>query len=109
MRTRASILVGLLWCLALLSLVVVGALHTARMDLLTGKNFGDKIQARYLALAGIEKAEALLYQNAQERSHSGKNHTGELYDDAGEIPRRGVWARNVFRASPRARRTRAAA
>jgi competence ComEA-like helix-hairpin-helix protein len=84
-RSRASILVGLLWILALLSLVVVGALHTARMDLLTGKNFGDKIQARYLALAGIEKAEALLYQNAQERSHGGKNHTGELYDDAGKF------------------------
>ena len=85
MRNRASILVGLLWILALLSLVVVGALHTARMDLLTGKNFGDKIQARYLALAGIEKAEALLYQNAQERGHGGKNHTGELYNDAGKF------------------------
>ena len=81
MRQRASILVGLLWCLALLSVVVVSVLHTARMDLLAGKNFSDKIQAHYLALAGIEKAEALLYQNAQDRSHSDKNHTGELYDD----------------------------
>ena len=81
MKNRASILVGLLWCLAILSLVVVGVLHTARMDLLTGKNFGDKIQARYLALAGIEKAEALLYQNAIDRSHSGKNHIGQLYND----------------------------
>jgi len=81
MRNRASILIGLLWCVALLAVVVVSVLHTARMDLLTGKNFGDKIQARYLALAGIEKAEALLYKNAKDRSHSGKNHTGELYDD----------------------------
>ncbi len=80
-QKHASILVGLLWCLALLSMIVVGVLHTARMDLITGKNFGDKIQARYLALAGIEKAEALLYRNARERSHSGKNHTGELYND----------------------------
>lgn len=78
---RASILVGLLWCLALLSVVVVGVLHTARMDLIAGKNYGDKIQARYLALAGVEKAEALLYKNAHDRSHSNKNHTGELYDD----------------------------
>ncbi len=82
MRKRASILVGLLWCLALLALVVVGVLHTARMDLLTGKNFSDKIQAHYLALAGIEKAKALLYKNASERSRSGKNHTGEFYDNA---------------------------
>lgn len=81
MRNRASILIGLLWCVALLAVVVVGVLHTARMDLIAGKNFGDKIQARYLAMAGIEKAEALLYKNALERSHSGKNHTGELYND----------------------------
>jgi DNA uptake protein ComE-like DNA-binding protein len=80
-RNRASILIGLLWCVALLAVVVVGVLHTARMDLLTGKNFTDKIQARYLALAGIEKAEALLYQNARDRSHSGVNHTGQLYSD----------------------------
>ena len=81
MRNRASILIGLLWCVALLSVIVVGVLHTAQMDLMTGKNFGDKIQARYLALAGIEKAKALLYKEAQDRSHSGKNHTGTLYDD----------------------------
>jgi competence ComEA-like helix-hairpin-helix protein len=96
MRQRASILVGLLWCVALLSLVVVGVLHAARMDLLAGKNFSDRIQARYLALAGIEKAEALLYQNARNRSHSGKNHTGELYDDAQDFHDialgRGTWS-----------------
>jgi DNA uptake protein ComE-like DNA-binding protein len=79
-RNRASILVGVLWCVALLSLLVVGVLHTAHMDLMVGKNFGDRIQARYLALAGIEKAKALLYQNAHERSRNGKNHDGELYD-----------------------------
>ena len=38
-------------CLALLSVVVIGVLHTARMDLLVVKNYGDKIQAHYLALA----------------------------------------------------------
>ena len=77
---KASILVGLLWCVALLSLVVISVLHTARMDLMVQKNYGDRIQARYLAVAGIEKAKALLYRNAGERSRSGKNHTGELYN-----------------------------
>jgi DNA uptake protein ComE-like DNA-binding protein len=76
-QTRASILIGLLWCVALLSVVVVGVLHTAQIDLQTGKNYGDKIQARYLALAGIEKAEALIYKEA----HNGKKHSGDLYDD----------------------------
>ena len=79
-RTRASVLVGLLWCLALLSVVVIGVLHTASLDLRVVKNYGDQVQAHYLALAGIEKAKALLYQEAASRKRSAKNHTGDLYD-----------------------------
>jgi competence ComEA-like helix-hairpin-helix protein len=44
------------------------------------KNYGDVIQARYLALAGIEKAKALLYQDAISRKRSGRNHSGDLYN-----------------------------
>jgi len=75
-----SLLVGLLWCLALLSLVVIGVLHTTRMDLVVVKNYGDKIQAHYLAVAGLEKAKALLYRDARQRSRSSVNHNGALYD-----------------------------
>ena len=78
-KQRASILVGLLWCVALLSVVVVGMLYTSRLDLLVVKNHGDLVQAHYLALAGIEKAKALLYQDAISRRQTSKNHTGELY------------------------------
>jgi DNA uptake protein ComE-like DNA-binding protein len=78
--TKASILVGLLWCLALLSVVVISVLYTARLDLLVVKNYGDTIQAHYLALAGIEKAKALLYHDAIARKRSSQNHTGKLYD-----------------------------
>ena len=77
-----SILVGLLWCVALLSLVVIGVLHTTRLDLVVVKNYGDKIQAHYLAVAGIEKAKALLYRDARQRSRSNVNHNGALYDAA---------------------------
>jgi type II secretory pathway component PulK len=66
--------------LALLSVVVIGVLHTASMDLRVVKNYGDKIQAHYLALAGIEKTKALLYQDAISRRRSAQNHSGELYD-----------------------------
>jgi len=55
-------------------------LHTARIDLLVGKHHTDRIQAHYLALAGIEKAKALLYQNARERSRTGQSHRGDLYN-----------------------------
>jgi competence ComEA-like helix-hairpin-helix protein len=76
----ASILVALLWCLTLLSLIVIGMLHSARMDLTVQKNYGDHIQAHYLAIAGIEKAKALLYRDARDRSRISRNHTGQLYD-----------------------------
>ena len=80
-RTRAgSILIGVLWCLVLLSLIVVGVLHTARMDLLVVKNYGDRIQAHYLAVAGVEKAKALLYQAIRENNRSVGSHSGALFD-----------------------------
>ncbi len=66
--------------MALLSLIVIGVLHTTRMDLVVVKNYGDKIQARYLAVAGVEKTKALLYADARQRSRSGVNHNGDLYD-----------------------------
>jgi len=79
-RRDGSVLVGLLWCVALLSVVVVGVLHTARLDLLLVKNHVDEIQAHYLALAGIEKAKALLYHDASERRRSARNHSGAIFD-----------------------------
>ncbi len=80
--TLASVLVALLWIVALLSVVVVSVMHTTWLDLVIVKSYGDRIQAHYLALAGIQKAEALLYQDAQDRSHSVVNHHGKLYNDS---------------------------
>jgi len=102
MRRQGSILIGLLWCVVLLSLLVVGVLHTARMNLMVGKNYGDRIQARYLALAGIEKAKALLYKNARERTRNGKHHDGELYNSPAQF-REVVLGRGTFSVLRRAR------
>jgi DNA uptake protein ComE-like DNA-binding protein len=66
--------------MVLLALVVIGVLHTATMDLKVAKNQGDRIQARYLALAGIEKATALLYVQARSRTQNGVGHDRELFD-----------------------------
>ena len=77
---RASILVGLLWCMALLAVVVIGVLHSSRLELTLVKNYGDRIQAHYLALAGVEKAKALLFTEAIERRRASKNHSGQLFD-----------------------------
>jgi competence ComEA-like helix-hairpin-helix protein len=101
-RRQGSVLVGLLWCLAVLSVVVIGVLHTARMDLLVVKNYGDRMQAHYLALAGIEKAKALLYQDARERSRSARHHNGALYD-APELFRDVAFGRGQFRVFRRGR------
>ena len=101
-QRQASILVGVLWCLALLSVVVIGVLHTARLDLLVMKNYGDRVQAHYLALAGIEKAKALLFQDAKDRSRNRKSHTGELHDAPLEF-RDVAFGRGHFRVFRRGR------
>lgn len=84
-QINGSVLVGLLWCVALLSLLVIGVLHSARMDLIAGKNHADKIQAHYLAVAGIERATALLYHDARERSRSRQHHNGNLFNAPDEF------------------------
>jgi competence ComEA-like helix-hairpin-helix protein len=82
MRQRGSILIAVLWCMVLLAMVVIGVLHTARMDLSVTQNYGDRVQAHYLALAGVERAKALIYQDTVTRQQTAKSHTGALYNDA---------------------------
>src|SRR5580704_8397847 len=101
MKRRGSILVGVLWCMVLLSVLVIGVLHTARMDLQTVKNYGDRVQAHYLALAGVERAKALIFQDVITRQSTAKNHTGLLYNDAKDF-RDVSFGRGHFRVFHRA-------
>lgn len=101
-RGGGSILVGLLWCLALISLIVVGFLHTARIDLQVQKNYGDRLQAHYFALAGIERAKALLYQDARDRTRARQNHNGKLYNAPDQF-RETTLGRGHFRVFRRGR------
>ena len=84
-RKEGSVLVAVLWCVAVMAVVVIGAMHETRMDLLAVKNYGDRIQAHYLALAGVERAKALLYHDAVTRRGSHVNHNGQLYDDGADF------------------------
>ena len=68
MNRRGSVLVGLLWVLALLAVTVTSVLYTARMDLMIAKNHADSLQAYYLAVAGAEKAKALIFHDAAENA-----------------------------------------
>ena len=54
-RRSGSALVVVLWCVALLSVTVIGTLDSTRVELRIAKNHGDREQAYFLALAGIEK------------------------------------------------------
>jgi competence ComEA-like helix-hairpin-helix protein len=101
-KSRGSIIIGLLWCLVLVALIVVGFLHSTSIDLQVQKNYGDRIQAHYLALAGIERAKALLYQNARDRSRTRQNHDGQLYDAPDQF-RDTALGRGHFRVFRRAR------
>jgi competence ComEA-like helix-hairpin-helix protein len=85
MKHRGSVLVAVLWCVALLSVIVIGALYSTRLSLGATKNFEDKVQAHYLALAGVEKAKALIFHEAAARKKAVKNHSGELYSSADQL------------------------
>jgi DNA uptake protein ComE-like DNA-binding protein len=102
MRRRGSVLIGVLWCLVFLTLLVVGVLHTATLDLRVTKNYGDQIQAHYLAVAGLEKTKALLYHDAWERRRSRVNHSGKL-DNAPESFRDVPLGRGFFQVIRQAR------
>ncbi len=80
-HNRGSVLVAVLWCLALLSVLVLGLLHATRMDLRLVKNYGDRIQAHYLALAGLERAKAVVYHDCVTRRQTATSHNGSVYDD----------------------------
>jgi DNA uptake protein ComE-like DNA-binding protein len=78
MRRQGSILVGVLWCLVLLATLVVSVLHSARLGLTLAKHHGDVVQARYLALAGVEKAKAVVFQQAKDLRRARKSYSPEL-------------------------------
>jgi type II secretory pathway component PulK len=77
---KGSILVAVLWCLALLSVVVVSVLHTARQDLRLARHQGDLVQARYFAIAGIERAKAALFEDLRQRRRASRPANDALGD-----------------------------
>lgn len=85
MRQRGSILVGVLWCVALLALVVVSVLRTSQLDLVLAKHHGDDIQAHYLALAGVEKAKALLAAELRQSKRAARSPSNELEDSPAQF------------------------
>jgi DNA uptake protein ComE-like DNA-binding protein len=96
MKERASVLVAVLWCVALLSVIVIGSLYSTHLGLTATKNFEDKVQAHYLALAGIENAKALIYHEAAARKKAARNHSGEFYNTT-EAFRDVPFGRGMFR------------
>jgi DNA uptake protein ComE-like DNA-binding protein len=100
-RNAASVLVAVLWCLAILFVVAIGVLHTSRLDLIVAKRYADRLQAHYLAVAGIERAKALIYDDARNRTRNRRNHNGELFDAPASF-RDTAWGRGHFRIVRRA-------
>lgn len=80
-----SVLVGVLWIQVILTVVVVGILHSTRIDLNVSKHQTDKVKAYYLALAGAEKAKATIYQSRKQRMQEAVNHKDDLYKDVADF------------------------
>lgn len=84
-ETKGSALVAVLWCFAILSVVTFSVLRTTQLDLRVAKNHGDATQAYYLALAGVEKAKALIYEQRKRLQQSGRSHDKDLLDNPAEF------------------------
>jgi competence ComEA-like helix-hairpin-helix protein len=80
-RELGSALVAVLWCFAFLGVVAVSTLYTARLEIRSVKNHGDLVQAYYLALAGVEKAKAVIFEEAQSLRQAGKSFSSRLAND----------------------------
>ncbi len=84
-RTTGSALIVVLWSVVVLSTMVYSSLRVTRLDLRVAKNFGDRVQARYLALAGIEKAKAVIYDVRHGGATSSDLYDQDLYDNPTEF------------------------
>lgn len=67
---RGSVLVVVLWTSVLLGIGAISVLHATTIDVRVAGNHGDRVQARWLALAGVEKAKAVLYREETRRRES---------------------------------------
>jgi DNA uptake protein ComE-like DNA-binding protein len=95
--------VAVLWCVVILEVVVISLLHAVKLELRVAKNHLDSQQARYLALAGVEKAKALLFEERRLLEESGKSESTRLLDCPEELMDVSL-GRGVFRVirAPRA-------
>ena len=82
---KGSVLIGVLWCVVLLGITVVSMLHSTRLELRVTKNHADVYQAYYLAVAGVEKAKALLYDQAKRMREDGKTYSDALENNPQEF------------------------
>lgn len=80
-----SALIAVLWCMILLGLFVTSLLHSTRLNLRVAKNSSSAIEAHYLALAGVERAKALLFQEAKSLKASGQIRPSAYLNDAGSF------------------------
>ena len=80
-RELGSALIAVLWCFAFLGVVAVSTLYTAKLEIRSVKNHGDLVQAYYLALAGIEKAKAVIFEETQSLRQSGRSFSSRLFND----------------------------
>ena len=82
---RGSALIVVLWSIAILVVVVVGLGQASTLELRVTKNHADSVQAYYLALAGVEKAKALIYHQTRGTGAGSDFNDSLLYDSASDF------------------------
>lgn len=78
---RASALVAVLWCAVILSTIVFSTLTISRTDVRIATGYGDQVRARYIALAGIEYAKAVIHSDRAASENGGVFFDDTVFDD----------------------------
>ena len=83
MAERGSALIAVLWSFTILSIVILGAVRATTLELRVARNWSDIEEARWLALAGVERAKAAIHESRRSLRAAAKSHDPALASDPG--------------------------
>src|SRR5688572_14206706 len=83
MTRRGSALIAVLWSFTILSIVILSAVRATTLELRVARNWSDIEEARWLALAGVERAKAAIHESRRSLRAAAKSHDPALASDAG--------------------------
>lgn len=81
MAARGSALIAVLWSFTILSIVILSAVRSTTLEVRVARNWSDIEEARWLAVAGVERAKAAIHESRRSLRAAAKSHDPALASD----------------------------